>query len=307
MSGPNIYSSPSGYVASGPGHMLATTGSIHSKSGNSGGSSGGAAISSAAASIADTIGRSGSQYADSIRDLLSLSRSNSAMSQANAEQMMDFQRESNNAAMSWSAQEAQKNRDWQERLSNTAHQREVKDLVAAGLNPVLSANNGAYTGSGATGQAFSSSGAMGQTDNSGTAALTSLMGNIINAASSQHIAEMTAENNRQIAQFNGMIDKYMSDNSLAGQRALAGASMYSADQSRIASAYAADQASTRQLRSDAAAHNRTMYQELQANKRNDLALQSNLMRSPMGSLWIAAEADKMFTEGVSNLVRGILK
>lgn len=72
---------------------------------------------------------------------------------------------------SWAnAAEARKNRDFQERMSNTSHQREVADLEAAGLNPLISATGGSSTPGGATATAATT-----QVQNEVGAGLTSAM------------------------------------------------------------------------------------------------------------------------------------
>ena len=83
----------------------------------------------------------------------------------------------NAAANAFNAAEAQKNRDFQLYMSNTAHQREMADLAASGLNPILAARQGASTPAGGQATASDASGA-----------LAGLLGQIVSAQSAQAVA-----------------------------------------------------------------------------------------------------------------------
>lgn len=99
--------------------------------------------------------------------------------QSNYQAQIANERAENNAKIlrDWQSSEADKDRQWQEYMSNTAYQRAVKDMKLAGINPVLAySQGGASTGSGHSLSGSTASTYMPNTSMSGQAASNSLQG-----------------------------------------------------------------------------------------------------------------------------------
>lgn len=266
----------------------------------------------AATTDADSFGSAAKDFAD-------MADKNTLYSSAMAQQQMDFQTKANAKAMEFSAAEAQKLRDWQEYMSNTAHQREVADLIAAGLNPVLSTqHSGATTPSGASASGVTSSGAMGTVDTSGVSAAASAYNTLINKQTSQLVAsigaettllanQLTNETNLNIAQ-KQIISQQIIANlnaaaSLKSSSISAGATIEASQNSAAATRYASDQAA--EIQKYLAANYPTTQYGMISKLINDVfgtgSNSSKTISNALSSVWSSIKDDVTLKSFVSDL------
>ncbi len=208
--------------------------------------------------------------ANQIAYMQGVAQANNAWSAGQAQIQREWQEQQNAKAMAFNQNEAAKNRNWQEMLSNTAHQREVRDLMAAGLNPVLSAmnGNGASVGSGATAQGVTSQGAKGETDTSVNGAIANLLGSILSAQTQIEAANVNARTQEAVAEKYTAMEKIVAETAAAASRyhadQSASASRYGSDRAAAASRYGSDRAAAASMFGSQMAASATRYAAQQA-------------------------------------------
>lgn len=134
----------------------------------------------------NTVSNIDNQSALTLNDLKALQQANNDYAYKIAQETWARSEAEANRAREFESLEAQKNRDYQTEMSNTAYQRAVADMRKAGINPMMAfSNGGASTPAGSAASGSTASHISPQVDND---TVTSIAKELISAQTARNVA-----------------------------------------------------------------------------------------------------------------------